>query len=206
MAKKVKNRAKIENFPVIKEDHRHFIDEYYTNGFSGVRAALKTWPELSNSAARTKASLILKSAKNKEYIRLKQLENQEAAKVTPAELAKELKQLAFSDVTVFLGKSTKEISELPSEIRRCLSKVTIKENTRVDKDGTEYTETTYQYHLKDSLTALEKLARHIGFYEVDNRQRGQNVNILNILAKSSPETLNKIEEAMRTIEINPDNQ
>jgi len=206
MSKKRKKNAKNKNSAiVIKQDAQAFIDEYFINGFSQIKAAQKIWPELSEGSARVKASVTLKSAYNRDYIRTKQMEVQEAAKVTPAEIARELKTLAFSDITAFLGKTEDEIKQLPAEQRRALSKVTIKHKRTRLKDGTEFEETTRQYQLKDSLNALEKLAKHIGFYELDNRQKGQNINVLSVLARSSPETLNQIEQAMRTIDVTPSN-
>ncbi len=151
---------KIKNYPIIKEDHRQFIDEYFINGFSQIEAARKLWPESPPATQRTKGSLILKSSLNKDYIRLKQVETQEQAKITPSEIARELKTLAFADLTVFLGKTEDQIKQLPPEQRRALSKVTIKDKVTTLKDGTHFEETTRIYQLKDTLGAMRDLAKH----------------------------------------------
>jgi len=192
---------KSQNSLIIKEDHRQLIDEYYINGFSQINAAKVVWPDMTEATQRTWASLVLKNPKYKDYIRSKQVETAEAAKITPAEIARELKNVAFADVTAFVGLTESEIKALPAEQRRSLSKVTIKNKRTRLKDGTEFDETTYSYQLKDTLGALRDLAKHIGFFELDNRQKASHTNVLNILAKSSPETLNALEKAMKTIEI-----
>lgn len=200
--KKRENLDKMTVISKIPPDELKIMDQYFINGGNRTKAVLSVFPTMGENAAAIMGSQILKKQRNKEYIRLRQIEVQEAAAITPYDIAKELKSLAFSNLVDFLGKSEEEIKQLPKQTQRALAKVTIKTRTFTDTKGNVTEETTHIYQLKNSLDAMEKLARHIGFYEVDNRQKAVQKNILNILAQSSPETLNEIEKAMRVIPVN----
>ena len=202
--KKLQKRENLDKTAVIskvKLVHLAILDNYFINGYNGTKAVQSVFPEMGDSSASAMASKLLKMRANKEYIRLKQIEIQEAAQITPQEIAKELKTLAFSNLVDFIGLTEQQLKELPESSQRALAKYTLKEKITTLPDGTEIRDITRVYQLKNTLDALEKLARHTGFYEIDNRQKANQVNILNNLAESSPETLNKIEQAMRTIPI-----
>lgn len=186
---------------VLQPDHLAIIDEYFINGFNGRKAVWSLYPDMSMNTANLKANLILNSAKNKKYIRDKQAELGKAANVSLFEIARELKLIAFADLTDFLDLSEKEIKQLPPDQRRSLNKVSIKEKETVYKDGTRTKEVTRAYALQDRLKALDMLAKYVGFYEADNRQKANKVNILNVIKEQNPEALNALEKALRTIEV-----
>jgi len=184
-----------------RPDHLAIIDEYFENGFNGRKAVLAILPDLSPNTASIRANVILNSTKNKKYIRDKQNELKKSANISVAEIARELKQIAFADLTDFLTLTEEEIKRLPPDQRRALAKVNIKEKETIYKDGTRTKEINRAYAVQDRLKALDMLAKYIGFYEEDNRQKANKVNILNIIKEQDPDALNAIEKAMRTIEV-----
>jgi len=182
-------------------DHLAIIDEYFINGFNATKAVRSVYPDLNYNAAHIRAKLVLNSSSNKAYIRDKQADLGKSANISPVEIARELKLIAFADLTDFLDLSEQEIKALPPDQRRALNKVNIKEKETVYKDGTRTKEISRAYSLQDRLKALDMLAKYIGFYEEDNRQKANKVNILALIKEQSPEALNAIEKAMRTIEV-----
>lgn len=191
-------RERVKTITTANPEHELIIDEYFSNGFNMTNAVLKYKPEWETSTAKVHGSVILRSKKNREYIQVKQNELREQAKVSPAELANELKVIAFSDVTNFIGLEEEEVKSLAPDLRRQLKKITIKTKEYRYKDGSQATETTRQYELHDKLKAIELLGKHIGFFEEDNRQKGVNVNILQVLKDQHPETLKTLLSAIES--------
>lgn len=171
-----KNTQLIENNDVNEFDRR-VIDEYFLNGFNATRAVLAVKPEYKYHSAASKAGEILKDPRNKGYIQQIQQRHNAFVNLEAYQLLGELKNIAMADVTVFLGKTEEEVQDMPADIRRTLKKITVKEKSYKNAEGRPTTERTYVYELNDKLTAIEKIGRHIGFYEADNRQRQVNINL-----------------------------
>ena len=66
----------------------------------------------------------------------------------------------------------KSIHNIPIEARRLISEITVFEEYQPDgKGGRELIGFTKKIKSIDKLGAIEKLMKHLGGYEVDNRQR-----------------------------------
>lgn len=180
--------SKIDKLAPVNPDHQRVIDEYFQNGFNQTAAAMTVWPELTWSAAKSKGSMIIRGRKNRNYIRFKQQEIAENARISPAEIAQEIKGFAFADLTDFIGLGPDELRELPPDKRRALQKVTIRNKTYI-VDGEPVKEETMIYQIHDKLKAFDTLAKHIGFYEEDNKQKASTINVLQVIAKDHPELL-----------------
>lgn len=172
----------------VLENHKLIIDEYFSNGFNQTQAVLKFNPDLEYHAAATLGHLVINKKDNKPYIQEKQHYLSLEANVSSAEILKELKAFAFADVTRFIGVDEEEVKKLPSDIRRTLKKITVKEKSFKNAMGEPVTEKTMVYEIHDKLSAIEKISRHIGFYEADNRQKAVTIN----LAQFDNVTLNNI--------------
>lgn len=93
--------------------------------------------------------------------------------ITHDDLLFHLRTWAYSDITETIELSAQEIKELPIEVRRLITKY--KKTTRnLGKDGVEE---TIELHFVSKEKALEMIAKHIGFFEVDNAQRKTEVTI-----------------------------
>ena len=199
----MKKNAQKKEVEQVSNLHQLVLDEYFSNGLNGVKAVIAVnnrlgRDEIEYQAACTLAHLILKKKANQPYIQEKQHQLSIEAGIGTAEILKELKSFAFADVTEFLDLSPEELKQLPSEVRRTLKKVTIKEKSFKNADGTPTTERTYVYELNDKLSALEKIGRHIGFYEADNKQKTPHIN----LTKLDNATINNI---LRVVESEQNN-
>ncbi len=92
--------------------------------------------------------------------------------ITPAEVLRELKNFAYSDITETLTLSVDEIKELPIELRRMIS--SYKQTTTHFQGGHT---TLIELKFVDKMKAIEMINRHIGFYEEDNKQSKQDIII-----------------------------
>lgn len=176
MAGLVKKNAQISKKEEVSDTDRAIIDEYFLNGFNATQAVLKVTGQ-SYNAARVTASQVMNNPRNQGYIRHRQHQHTALVNLEAYQVLQELKNMAFADVTQFIGLDEKEVQELPHDVRRTLKKVTVKEKSYKNAQGKPTTERTFVYEIHDKLTALEKIGRHIGFYEADNRQRSININL-----------------------------
>ncbi len=176
----------------INDFHKNVIDEYFINGFNQTQAVITVKERASEDIEYQQASnlghLIMSAEKNKNYIQHKRMVQSLEANIQAVDILKELKNFAFADITQFLGKSTLEVEQLPEHVKRTLKRVTVKKKSYTYKDGSESEELTTTYEIHDKMSAFEKIAKHIGFYAEDNKQKNPVMN----LADATPEELNVI--------------
>ena len=82
------------------------------------------------------------------------------------DVLKQLKTWAYSDITETINLRPDEVKELPLEIRQLITK--FKETTKTWEGGSEK---TIELHFVSKEKAIEMIAKHIGFFEVDNKQK-----------------------------------
>lgn len=173
---------------VINPDHQLVIQEYFRNGYNLQQAVLTNFPDKTYEQAANYGRLVMRAKKNQAYIRTKERDVQDMAGVKTYELASELKNVIFSNIMDYAGKSEDQIRELPVEKQRALKKVSIQTRTFKDNRGGETINTTTTYELHDKGKAIEMLGKSIGFFAEDNKQKRVNIN-LNDLSNA---TLNNI--------------
>ena len=96
--------------------------------------------------------------------------------ITHNMIREELAKMAFFDVAEILNDdgSLKEISEMSETARKVISSVKIRTEKSKDGDISYITEVK----LNDKGQSIDKLAKHIGFYERDNSQKQNNVIVV----------------------------
>ena len=70
-----------------------------------------------------------------------------------------------------------EIRELPPELKRCIQSFDHKEIQYTDRNGNEVKESIIRLKFIDKLKAIEMINKHIGFYEIDNKQKQNKVDL-----------------------------
>jgi phage terminase small subunit len=109
----------------------------------------------------------------KEYVEAKQVKLQEKIEVTQQMVLEELHKIGFSNIQDLMeeGFAFRDIIELEKNQAAAIESVKVKTTTRTF-DGNS--ETTKEVTLKkfDKVKALEQLGKHLGFFEVDNKQKG----------------------------------
>lgn len=181
--KELKGGAKsdISNAPeVVNENHAQCINEYFRNGFNMVKAVMTVNPHLTYAGSNSIGRAIMKHPGNKAYIQAQQEEVKASTNIESSQLVRELLTIGYSDVTDYIELSSKQLKELPPDVRRCIASIKQTKKTYKDRQGIEVTEERNEIKLKDSLKAFDMLSKYCGLYEQDNKQRATTVNLTNI--------------------------
>lgn len=85
----------------------------------------------------------------------------------------ELQKVGFSNIADFLegGNSIKDLSTVDRDLTAAVSSVKKSVTTFGDGEGNEGEKTTVEFKLWDKPAALEKLGKHLGIFEADNKQK-----------------------------------
>lgn len=85
----------------------------------------------------------------------------------------ELKKVGFSNIQDFIqsGNEIKDISTLDRDKAAVISSIKKSKTTFGDGEGNEGEKEAVEFKMWDKLAALEKLGRHVGIFEVDNKQK-----------------------------------
>lgn len=139
----------------------YIIDFHGTN--SAVRAGY------SPKTATSKASQLLTKVNIQN--RLKELQQKAIDKLntTHTDVLNQLKNWAYSDITETIGLTSEEVKQLPLGVRQLITKYK-QTNKKFEGGSEEIIELSFVSKEK----AIEMIARHIGFFEVDNKQKESN--------------------------------
>lgn len=120
--------------------------------------------------------------------RISELKGQRAEKldITAERVLEELAKIGFSNAAELRDSwdSLKDWDQLTDEQKSVISEVEV--TTTV---GESYTSTKRKVKLYDKLAALEKISRHIGFFEKDNDQKKPEAPVVNLNGLSKKELL-----------------
>lgn len=157
-----------------------FVDEYLID-LNATQAAIRAG--YSENAARQIGSETLSKPYIQEAIQAKQKVISERNEVTIDSLISELKSMAFVNTGDFFneGWEAKDVTELTEAQKRAIQSVK-KTKVRFGGEGESERE-TFEFRLHSKLDAIEKLAKHIGFYEKDNSQ----TRAFNVIVNSADE-------------------
>ncbi len=87
-------------------------------------------------------------------------------------LLRELHNWAFSDITQALNLTIEQLKNMPEEFRRLINKYKhTQRKIRNDKGKVVETIDTIELTFVSKEKAIDMIARHIGFYEEDNKQK-----------------------------------
>lgn len=172
----------INPLDVLSPPQKLFV-EYYTKGNDKIESYIKAYnPKTTDRIECSKrASNILNNAKiivAINYIKaseLKLIEQDTSYNVTVTKVLNEFSKIAFANVKDLFNEdgSPKNVNELTHDIAAAIKDIrTIKDMTT----NKVYTE----IKLHSKVDALINIAKHLGFYEVDNLQSKANINIANL--------------------------
>lgn len=85
----------------------------------------------------------------------------------------ELKKIGFSNIQDYLeaGNEIRDISAMDRDKAAVISGIKKSKTTFGDGDGNEGEKETVEFKMWDKLNALEKLGKHLGIFEADNKQK-----------------------------------
>jgi len=147
---------------LINPKYEAFCQEYMKD-LNGSQAAIRAG--YSEKTANVTASKMLIIPNIQERIKELQQERQQRTQITADMVIAELAKVAFHNVQDFVngGNSILELKHLESEKVASVSAV----KTTIKADGDIVSE--IKFH--DKIAALEKLGRHLGVFEKDNKQK-----------------------------------
>jgi len=102
------------------------------------------------------------------------------------DVLKRLKSWVESDITETINLSPSQIKELPLEVRQLITK--FKHTKRFISEG--ISEEVVELHFVSKERAIEMINRHIGFYELDNKQRQGEIDPAKLSTKTLQDLLN----------------
>lgn len=154
------------------------IDEWFNNDFNGKRAYLKFYRRVKENTATTNFSKIQQLPEIKTYMAEKYEEAAAIVETTHKGILKELINWVSSDITQTMELTPEEVKGLPIEVRRLITKYkTTERNIYCSKGNVVETIKTVELHFVSKERAIEMINKHVGFYEIDNRQRTTAINI-----------------------------
>lgn len=157
-------------------DQQKVFGREYMKDFNGTQAAIRAG--YSKKSAGEQAVRLLGNVNVQKFI--KSLQGKAAYKHEELadQIVQELKKIGFSDISQFLDSENaiKDISKLPPELSTCVESIK-KTETEFGGEDNGGTKTSIQFKLHSKLDALEKLAKYVGLYEADNRQRGAVITV-----------------------------
>jgi len=170
----------------IEQEHRLILDEWFANNFNGSKAVLTHRPNVGTGSAKTIFAVIKKA--NKSYIQHKRNELRASVSIQQENVIKNLIDWIQADATDYLELTPKELKELPVEARQSIASINHKKKTYKDRQGQDIVEETLAIKLIDKIKTLEILNRMLGYYEMDNKQKGGTLDI----SKATPDQLNAV--------------
>ncbi len=101
------------------------------------------------------------------YIQELMQKRSEKVEVTAEMVLKELIKIGFSNIQDYIkeGFTISDIATIERE------KASVIESMKVKHTYGDYPSTEVNFKLHDKLSALEKISKHIGFFDVDNKQK-----------------------------------
>lgn len=156
----------------LTDQQKKFYREYHKD-FNGTQAAIRAG--YSKKTANEQAARLLANVSGQKYLQTLKDKAAEKHEGLADEIVAELKKIGFSDIKKYLDSDNtiKDISELPSELT-CVVESIKKTETEFGEDGLKK---SVQFKLHSKLDALEKLAKYVGLYEADNKQRGAVITV-----------------------------
>lgn len=105
------------------------------------------------------------------YIQKLKTKRAERLEITQDMVLRELAKIGFSNIQDYIqeGNQIDDISKLDKDKAAPVESIKVKV-TSGGGEGAEWTSKEVQFKLHDKLSALEKIAKHIGFFKEDNDQ------------------------------------
>ena len=164
MNKRETNSQEID-FKSVEPKHKEFVHQLILHKYNQTKAYADVYPD--NKTPEINASQLLCNAKVQSYLKHMQKKEAERLGISLERMTDEFANLAFSDITDVMTEDY-EVKP-PSEIRNIKAVQSIKKTTTYTKRGDTKVQIEVKMHPK--YQALEALAKHIGYFEVDNKQK-----------------------------------
>ncbi len=169
----VTKKSSLEDKP-LSDRQRNFCREYIKD-YNGKQAVIRAG--YSKAGAKEIASRLLTYANVQNFLSELKVQHIKKQELSVDMVLSELKKIGFSDISDIVnisGESVtiKDINVMPEGASRLINSINITKTKGEDWDSVK---TSVKLH--DKLSALEKIAKYLGMYERDNKQKGSGVQI-----------------------------
>lgn len=172
MAKRKKVvKKQVKDVNKLTQKQRSFCLEYIKDK-NGTQAAIRAG--YSKKTAMQIAEQNLRKLEIQHFVKNLLDEIAERSKVTAAMIAEEYKKIAFANVADVLSEGN-EITDIKTLDRSISATVEMVKKTVTEFEGG--TKTSVQVKLHSKIAALDSLAKHLGFFEKDNNQKGLKIKV-----------------------------
>lgn len=155
---------------------KRFCEEYIKD-LNGTQAAIRAG--YSEKTANEQASKLLAKVNVQIYVSELKKSLSDKNEGLAQQVIDELKKLGFANIQDYINPQN-EIKDLTTITRDNAAAVeSIKKTVTEFSGGGESSgkKTTIQFKLYDKISALEKLGRHLGIFELDNQQKAATINV-----------------------------
>lgn len=148
-----------------------FIKEYLID-FNASAAYQRAKPGTPLNTAGTSSCLLLKNQKVKGAVRRAILERMIAVGIKAERVLRELAYIGLFDPVdvIDFGRTIKLKKDIPEHARRAISSIKVKQVLERTARGMKPAEIT-EIRFWDKNSALDKLCKHLGLYDADNKQK-----------------------------------
>jgi hypothetical protein len=157
----------------ITERDRLIIDNYLET-FNKSRSVMDVMPEMKH---QSQANHLFTAIWDKKEVQVYVKERRnyittQRPGLTVYEVAQELQNQAYNDVTEVLAcKTEEEIKDLPASTRRLIQDYKVTERTETDRQGNEVKTKEFTFKFVNKLDALKEYNKITGMYAIDNNQK-----------------------------------
>lgn len=150
------------------EDKQEMFCREYLKDLNGTQAAIRAGYSAKTAHSIANENLIKPEIHN--YIQELKAKRAEKLEISANKVLEELAKIGFSDLKDFLNNdySLKNLDQIDTSKSGAIQSI-----QKEIIQGETYTNTTVKFKLHDKLSALEKIAKHIGFFEKDNEQQNK---------------------------------
>lgn len=150
------------------EDKQEMFCREYLKDLNGTQAAIRAG--YSAKTARQISDNLLSKVDIQTFIDSLKEKRADKLEISAEKVLAELAKIGFSDLKDFLNNdySLKNLDQIDTSKSGAIQSI-----QKEIIQGETYTNTTVKFKLHDKLSALEKIAKHIGFFEKDNEQQNK---------------------------------
>lgn len=171
------NKRKLTEKTLAK--YKAVVDKWFVVKFNGAEAYRAFYPNIKkDETATVNFSRIQRIPEIKTYIAEKHEEASKLVEMDHEGILQELKGWLELDITETFGMSKEELKLLPAAVRRLITGCKEITKKKYNKEGKLVFEvTTYEPKFVSKEKAIDMIAKHIGFFAVDNSQKANDINI-----------------------------
>lgn len=143
----------------LTDNQKRFCEEYLID-LNGKQAAIRAG--YSEKTAENQASRLLSNAKVSAFIQTLKIKRSDRTEITADMVIQELAKVGFANLQDYIkaGFTIEDIQQLQRDHASAI------ESIKVKKTHGEYPSTEISFKLHDKISALEKLGRHLGVFEI----------------------------------------